>query len=257
MNEQPFQALLELVHFDQAINQINSQIAACKQEVSNLVEQLQEADNTLDETKRKVRDYKKLVDEQELIMKEIGVAERAKKNALQGATNYKEMMALQAEIQTLQTEEADAEQKLLDLWNKLENANKELAAAEEVFAKRKEENDASTARLNQEIAELQSSVNAKLAERAPIEAKVPDEWREKYSIMKARVANPVVPVKNNSCTACYYTVTSQEATRLRHRALLQCQGCFRLIYSEEAMASSAEASDSAKASSDRTADKGN
>ena len=240
MNEQPFQALLELVHFDQAVNQINSQIATCKQEVLNLFEQLQEADNTLDEAKRKVRDYKKLVDEQELIMKEVGVAERAKKNALQGASNYKEMMALQAEIQTLQNEEAHSEQQLLDLWNKLDAANKELVAAQEIFAQRKEENDSATARLNQEIAELQNELSAKLVVRAPLEAKVPDEWREKYSVMKARVANPVVPVKNNSCTACYYMVTSQEATRLRHRALLQCQGCFRLIYSEEAMTTPAE-----------------
>lgn len=240
MNEQPFQALLELVHFDQAVNQINSQIAICKQEVSNLFEQLQEADNTLDEAKRKVRDYKKLVDQQELIMKEVGVAERAKKNALQGASNYKEMMALQAEIQTLQNEEAHSEQQLLDLWNKLDAANKELIAAQEIFAQRKEENDSATARLNQEIAELQNELSAKLVVRAPLEAKVPDEWREKYSVMKARVANPVVPVKNNSCTACYYMVTSQETTRLRHRALLQCQGCFRLIYSEEAMSMPAE-----------------
>lgn len=241
MTEQPFQALLELVQFDQAINHLNSQIAECKQDISNLFDQFQQAENTLDESKRKVREYKKLVDEQELIMKELNTQERDKKNRLGNAENYKEMTALQAEIVTLQENEAHTEAQLLDLWNKLDAAQKELEAAERAFIARKDEIETLTSKRNQEIAALQSELDAKLTERKPLEVKVPDEWREKYTIMKARVTDPIVAVKNNSCSACYYSLTSQETVRLRHRALLQCQGCFRLLYSPEAMSSSAEA----------------
>lgn len=235
MIEQPFQALLDLVHFDQDVNQINSHIDAHKQELWNLSIQLQEVENAFNEAKAKVHDAKKLVDEQELAIKEINTAEREKKIALQAASNYKEMTALQSEMQTLQQNEQHIEQQLLDSWNKLEGVQKEFAKGQEEFTKHKEEIEAKTTKLNQDIAQLQSELSTKLMERAPLEAKVPDEWREKYSIMKARVPNPVVPVKNNACSACYYQVTSQEATRLRRRALLQCQGCFRLLYSEEAM----------------------
>lgn len=242
MNEHPFQALLELVQFDQAINHINSQIAECKQDIANLENKLFEAENTLGDAKKKVRDLQKLVDEQELIMKEVNVLERGKKNLLGATQNYKEMMALQAEILVLQEQEANAEQQLMDCWNKLEAAQKELAQADQAYTKNKEEIDAITAKRTQEIAQLQSELEAKQAERKPLEVKVPDEWREKYTIMKARVANPIVPVKNSSCSACYYTITDQEMMRLKRRALLQCHGCFRLLFSEEAMATFAEPS---------------
>lgn len=235
MNEHPFTALLELVQFDQAINHLNSQIAACKEDISTLTDQLLEADNIREDSAKKVRDYKKLVDEQELIMKEIAAQERDKKNVLNNAASYKEMMALQSEIAMLQGEQEKVETQLLDVWNKLDAAQRELSAAEHTFAQKKADIDALVAKRTQEIAGLQKELDAKLVERKPLEVKVPDEWREKYSIMKARVANPIVPVKNNSCTACYYTMTSQELVRLRNRALLQCQQCFRLLYSEEAM----------------------
>lgn len=239
MTEQPFQALLELVRFDQEINQITTQIDACKQDILTLETTLKTAHNSFALVQQKVQDAKKLVDERELILKEVGDAARAKKNILQAAASYKEMMALQAEIQVLQEEEAQSEQKLLDFWNKLDTATKEFNGAQQEYNKHKDEFDQASAQENQEISTLRAQVDALMVQRPPLEVKVPEEWREKYTIMKARVTNPIVPVKNNSCTACFYTVTSQEITRLRRRALLQCQGCFRLLYSEEAMSSDA------------------
>ncbi len=231
----PFQALLDLAQFDQDIHHITAQIDEQKSEIEQLQTQLNEAQHALEESKKKVRDFKKLVDEQELIMKEVGVSQKDKKRRLDTASNYKEMTALQDELATLNRQEEDSEQQLLDLWNKLENAQKEVTHVQEVFDAKNKEIDAAIAKHQDEIKKLLNEIEAKKLERAPLEAKVPEEWREKYSAMRAKISNPIVPVVNNMCSACYYTVTSQEQTRLRHRALLQCQSCYRLIYSPEAM----------------------
>jgi predicted nucleic acid-binding Zn-ribbon protein len=236
MTDHPFQALLELVRFDQDINHLNDQIEEHKASAEKLQDELYEAQNIREEAKKKARDYKKLVDSQELIIKEIGISVKEKKRRLDSASNYKEMTALQEEIAALHAQEADAEQQLLDSWNKLENAQKESESADRAYEGKQAEIEASITRHRDAIAKIQQEVEEKKNERAPLESKVPDEWREKYSIMRARVSNPIVPVVNDTCSACFYSITSQEVVRLRHKAILQCHGCYRLLYLPEAMA---------------------
>ncbi len=67
------------------------------------------------------------------------------------------------------------------------------------------------------------------------ETGVPNEWLEKYSHMRLRVIDPVVPVMFGGWSACSYAVTEQELVRLKRKALIQCKGCFRLLYMQEVM----------------------
>ncbi len=73
------------------------------------------------------------------------------------------------------------------------------------------------------------------AQRVEKEANVPAEWLEKYTMMRARVSDPVVEIFHQSCGACSHLITQQEIIRAKRGALLQCQNCFRLLYAPEIM----------------------
>ncbi|GAI90095.1 unnamed protein product, partial [marine sediment metagenome] len=45
----------------------------------------------------------------------------------------------------------------------------------------------------------------------------------------------VVPVQHDSCGACSYSIPQQDLLRMRRRAVVQCKGCFRLLYMKDVM----------------------
>lgn len=71
-------------------------------------------------------------------------------------------------------------------------------------------------------------------ERLHKEKGLPEEWLEKYAIMRARINDPVVPVFDGNCSACFYKISVQDMQFLKHRKLIQCKDCFRLLYLEGA-----------------------
>jgi predicted nucleic acid-binding Zn-ribbon protein len=44
------------------------------------------------------------------------------------------------------------------------------------------------------------------------------------------VADPIVPVFDGSCSACFYAMTGQDMQELYKNKLLQCRGCYRFVY---------------------------
>ena len=81
----------------------------------------------------------------------------------------------------------------------------------------------------------QKELDALKENRPAKEIMVPSEWLDKYMHMRMRVSDPVVPIMRRGCSACFYTIPDHEMLRLQRRALVQCKGCFRLLYMQEAM----------------------
>jgi predicted nucleic acid-binding Zn-ribbon protein len=48
--------------------------------------------------------------------------------------------------------------------------------------------------------------------------------------MKNKVPDPIVPLKNGTCSSCFYPVLPQEILRIKRNALLHCMSCYRLLY---------------------------
>ena len=80
---------------------------------------------------------------------------------------------------------------------------------------------------------LQEESKVVQVEKEKHEATIPDEWLAKYQRMRNKVQNPIVPVINKSCSACYYSVPPQDMMRLKNRALLYCRSCYRLLYHDQ------------------------
>jgi len=124
---------------------------------------------------------------------------------------------------------------VLDAWNQLEHIEhtlqkKNIEHAEQLqqLHQKEEELEKKSAHLTDEIATL-------TAQREEKEKGVPTEWLEKYTIMRARVPDPVVEIYHQSCSSCSQMITQQEMVRARRGALVQCQTCYRLLYAPEIM----------------------
>lgn len=124
------------------------------------------------------------------------------------------------------------EESLLQAWHVLEAKKKDFEIKHqevEATIKRLREVTLKTA---EQITDLAKEVEHLNIERAQKEFGVPAEWLEKYALMRSQVTDPVVPVVDGSCSACFYRVLDQDMVMLRRKKLLQCKDCYRFLYIE-------------------------
>lgn len=231
-NSAPFLKFIDLIKFDQQIIASHKKIADLKKEIEFVQNQKQSLKDSLETTKNNLVSAEKEVHLQELRMTELNEREKAKKLLLDETSDGKTYQALKREIENIKRSQNVYENELVHSWNKLEQIKKE------------HENINST--INAKIAEIETQINNKNIElekltkeikeheqnRKEKTVDVPQEWLDKYNVMYLQVSNPVVPVVGQSCSACFHDVTRQDFIDLKKRKLLQCKGCFRLLYSE-------------------------
>ena len=235
MSEHPFKNFIDLITFDQKIITIESQIAQLHRDIADAHAEIAIALQKHDIAKNNAHDARKIVDEFELEIKELDEQEKSKKRQIDALSNYKEYQSIKNEIDALKAKQHTLETTVLEAWNALESAQKEYETAKQTYETKHAELQAVVDEKLKTIKELERSAQELFNQRPAREKLVPAEWLEKYAMMRSRVSDPVVPVQKGSCTACFYTVSDQEMLSLRRRALLQCKGCYRLLYSPEAM----------------------
>lgn len=237
MNETPFEQFIALVQVDQKINALNSSIQSFEKK-NKENKQLEEShQQSLEKVKDKLHDMKKEVDSKELEMKILDQQEADKKNKLDHVSNHKEYQLIKAEIDILKQGQHNLEEDLMTAWNQLENAKKESEIAQKTFQEQSLSLQQESNKNLQEIEKLKEEIKILIDERLHKEKGLPEEWLEKYAIMRARVNDPVVPVFDGNCSACFYKISVQDMQFLKHRKLIQCKDCFRLLYLEGAHAS--------------------
>ena len=178
---------------------------------------------------KRVFQFKKRVDEQELEMKSLDQKEKEKKQRLEHLADYKEYQAIKAEIEAIQRVQVDQEQFVLDAWNQLEHAQQALQKKTKEYEEQLLQLHEKEQVLQTKSAHLIDEISTLTAQREEKEVGVPAEWLEKYTMMRARVADPVVEIFHQSCSACSHIITQQEMIRAKRGALVQCQNCYRLI----------------------------
>lgn len=232
MSEFPFQRFIKLIAFDQGIRALEKQRESVITQIHMQEEQLEKIAAELEVAKRHKDAMQRDVNHQEQDMAAIQAKQKEKERLLDRTTHARETQSLYHEIALFKQQQFDLEENLLLAWNKLENSSKEYDVL-------KKDIDQRVALLQEEIRhqkQQQEAVNQAIAQqqekRVEYEEDIPTEWLEKYASMRQNVANPVVPVVGNSCSACFYQINAQDLVRLRHNALLQCKDCYRFLYME-------------------------
>jgi len=230
MNEVPLQSFIDLINFDQGIHTIQEKV----EQIAHETELLQQEEACLTQQLKSVRqrtaELRKEVDIKERAMKELDQSEAEKKSKLELVGGYKEYQSIKAEISSLKQAQHDYEEVLIAAWNTAENAEKEYEEQKNLYDQQVKKIYELIEEKNKTKVELESQLQERSQQRLEKEKLVPAEWLEKYVIMRNHVHNPVVPVMNNSCSACFYLITEQDLNLLRRRKLLQCKDCYRFLY---------------------------
>ncbi|HLC07123.1 MAG TPA: hypothetical protein VJJ26_02965 [Candidatus Babeliales bacterium] len=235
MSDHPFLRFINLVTFDQKLQSLENEKITVENEIAALRKQENDYARDLEDLHKRVFQLKKRVDEQELEMKVLDQREKDKKKHLENLADYKDYQAIKTEIDSIQRMQVEQEKNVLDAWNQLENSqlseqkktNEHTQQLQALHERMKE--------LGEKYAALDNECATLIAQRVDMEANVPAEWLEKYTMMRARVADPVVEIFHQSCGVCSQMITSQDMVRARHGALVQCQKCYRLLYAPEIM----------------------
>jgi len=235
MNERPFARFIELVIIDQKIQSLSHRKNSLKDEIAALEQQKISAQACLEDAHKKIVQAKKMVDQQELELKDLDQKEKDKKKLLDQLSDYKEYQAIKHEIEVIHQLQIEKEQVVIDVWNELENAQHALKKRELDTSALMSELERKSVELQQNIQAVEDDLVRYAGERAEQVGQVPGEWLEKYDLMYTQVPNPVVPIVNQSCSACFQSLINQDIIRAKHAALLQCKKCFRLLYLPEAM----------------------
>lgn len=234
MTQTPFEQFIALVEVDQKINGLNNQIASLRQKISRLNQESQSQLLAHQKVKEHYEKMRKEVDAKELEMKSLDQQESEKKIKLDQVANHKEYQSIKSEIDVLKKAQHELEESLIAVWNQLENSKKELDASALAYQQHEETAKQQIEQLENQIKEITAQVDELLKARIDEEKNVPAEWLQKYAIMRAKVSDPVVPVVNGNCSACFYSVSAQDLQDLRRRKLVQCKDCYRLLYLQEA-----------------------
>lgn len=235
MKEHPFHAFIDLINFDQSMQEIQAQIDALKKQLTSNLETQSQMVIELEHVKKNVHETRKLVDAQELEMKTLDEREKEAKQRLDDSSNQKEYYAIKSEIQQLKRSQATVESNLIAAWDQLTNSEKEYAEKKKLYDVRQEQIEAQITQLQQGIQLKEQEIQARIGDRAAKKSVVPEEWLHKYEMMKTRVLDPVVEMVQGACGACFYSLSHQDLMKLKLGALIQCKNCFRLIYCREVM----------------------
>jgi predicted nucleic acid-binding Zn-ribbon protein len=230
MEQKPFAAFLDLVNFDRTIHLLHLAITKLTLELDALKGRRVTIVFAIDEAQAHVTDLLKQVKDKESDMALVDEQEKEKRHKLGFLSEYRDIKAMQSEIDALKHTQIKNEQQLMQVWNKLEQTQKDLSR----IKKHQEEElvvlDAHIRDHSVVIAQKQEELAVIMDSRAGKEAPVPREWLDCYSTMSSRVSDPVVIVEYDACSACFTAIAKQDLLRLERRAVIPCRLCFRLLY---------------------------
>lgn len=233
MNKTPFQTFIDLVALDQNIVALHKECELVSQELMQTSHNKQLLYDHLDNLKKQLQHARKAVDSSELEMKALDEQEKTYKKRLDSVTNLKEYNSVRAELDVLHEEQTDKEQQVINAWNTLDVAQQEYDTYQKGLEDQVRVYDEKLNAYKLKHAECMQQIDEQKNLRPSREQGVPAEWLEKYMVMRERVSDPVVALRDEICSACFHNATKQDALTIQRGALIQCKGCYRLLYAPE------------------------
>ncbi|MDP3788200.1 MAG: hypothetical protein Q8Q60_02665 [Candidatus Chromulinivorax sp.] len=227
-----FQKFIDLVTFDQSLVKIERDIQKSQEAQKSFLADIERLEEDFADIKAAKLQARKAVDEKELYMKVLDDKESELKKKLASISNQKEYKSLEKETVLVNAERLRHEQELLVLWNKLEGLEKTYEFKHTLHDEQVAKFYTEVEKIKNEVAILQVQLADLMTQRVDKQSNVPQEWLDMYVNMQGSVSNPVVPVINDSCDACFYSVTARDLQALRNNKLIQCRDCYRVLYIE-------------------------
>ncbi len=231
MNDQLLRTFIALVTFDSKVRLLYDERENLLNVQKSLVEQKNILFKHLEELKLLLNEYQKNVNAQELSMKMLDQREVELKHRLDNVTGVKEYSSLKNEINAVHDQQQACEQSLIEAWEKLDYIQKKYTSEQALSDAKGLELDKQQRDIANKIQDLECSIDEHERLRKSYLEVVPADLLNNYEHMRGQVKNPVVPVENNSCSACFYLVPGQDLAFLKKGKLIPCKSCYRILYS--------------------------
>ena len=173
---------------------------------------------------------KKNLELKDLDIKTLQEQEQHKREHLDHVKDQKEYKALEREIDYLNVKRSTIQEETIQQWMTLE---KQTHAFEEEKKSTEEKIKLAQSTIvikKEHVTDIEKKYQQAIQERQAILPHIPAEWLTKYERMKSTVPDPVVPVQNDHCSACYYSILYQDLVRLKQNNILLCRNCYRFLY---------------------------
>lgn len=225
-----YKILKNLVLIDKEINELNSKIKQTEIILETDLKQIPLLENEIKILENEILKQKKNLALLELNAKSLRENEKKQKNKLELISNPKEYKSLEKEIRAIELNSLEQEDELLRTWRKLEDLQQK-------FEQNKIQSDEKMKQLKESSLAQNESLKDQIKKSKELNEKrlnaikdIPAEWLSKYERMKNKVPDPIVPVLNFTCSACYYSVLHQDIAKLKQGQILPCKNCYRFLY---------------------------
>lgn len=232
MNAQNLKNFIELVTFDQNFFDLEQRKKSAQSVIANIESKIQDLKQKLDQQLLKKRDIQKQLHEQELKVQELQEQEAARLKIVQEVTSPKEQEAANKELEYIKLSRNEQEQRMIYMMNKVALSEKESESFLQNFAQEEEALQSLIVQEKTILKDVENNISRLQQERQNRMTNIPQDWISNYEMMRGRVPNPVVPVLQDSCTACFYFMSARDKQLLRQNSLLQCKDCYRFLYEE-------------------------
>jgi predicted nucleic acid-binding Zn-ribbon protein len=221
---------MDLVVYDETVHALEDEIDTLLEQIFDIEEELKKIAVLLESDRTNVRELKKIVDAHELQMKVLDEKMRAAKSKLSTASTGREYELLKKEFDASSHEQNLFEDTLLTAWSTFENAQKLLVQKESAHQEKIAQSQQALAEKNAKKDALQVALTEKNGHRLEKQQGLPEKWIADYERMRGTVKNPVVPLENGSCSACFESLAGHQITELARKQLAPCGGCFRFLF---------------------------
>jgi len=232
MSHQTLKKFIDLITFDQQLITLHQKSQDIQKNIDFHQKQIQQQEDKKSKAELKEQELHKQLGQQEIQLQELQDKEQLLLKKLEKISGSREYDAAVKELDHLRVAQTTEEQKLMQLHNKVNNAKKEIILViqqvQEEIAKLEQliNNDKQNLELvHQELASIDSL-------RAEKIQGISSDWLELYEMMRGRVTDPVVPLQQDSCSACFYGFTPRDLQILRQSGIIQCKDCYRLLYEQ-------------------------
>ena len=233
MNDNPFIRFIALIKFDQEVCFKEKEVQKVKVESDFIKKDIDKLSVDLEHSHKKLINMKKEGSLKEMEMKDLDVLEQEKKKRLENISTQQEYKAIKKEMNSIKQNQIAYELVLIETWKNLDTVSREYESKKNEYENKNKQFKDSLQEKELKIESLQVELAEQYKKRLEMEKGVPKEWVERYTMMRSSTTNSVVPVINNSCSACFYEVSSQLMLDMKRNKLVQCKGCYRFLYLPE------------------------
>lgn len=145
----------------------------------------------------------------------------------------KELESLQHEVDTLARRQSELEDKVLDVMERHEGVDSELAALRSQMDEAVAERDRAVSGRDSAYAEIDAATDSAGAERGRIAAEIPEDLLALYERIRGSAGGVgAAPLRQRRCEGCRLELAGTELTAARNappEEVLRCENCRRIM----------------------------